>query len=90
MIYCVNQSWTQAHKSQLFLKTKSISPSEPIHALLGIERAGGQNVPYLGYIGVGVTFPQTITGKEEELVALALVVPDGHFNSLVAFSLKLL
>lgn len=52
-------------------------PIQPIHALLEIEGAG---VPYLGYIETHVTFPQTVTGKEEELATLALVVPECHFN----------
>lgn len=56
-------------------------PIQPIHALLEIEGAGGQDVPYLGYIETHITFPQAITGKEEELVALTLVVPECHFNS---------
>ncbi|CAI5671364.1 unnamed protein product [Oreochromis niloticus] len=55
-------------------------PIQPIQALLEIEGAGGQHVPYLGYVE---TFPQNITGKEEELVVLALVVPECHFNSRI-------
>lgn len=55
----------------------------PIHALLEIKGAGGQQVPYLGYIETHITFPQSISGKEEKLVVLALVVPECQQDSPV-------
>ena len=58
-------------------------PIQPIHALLEIEGAGGQNVPYLGYVEVNISFPQTITGKKADLMALVLVVPEHHLNSKI-------
>lgn len=64
------------HKNHLFHL-----PVHPIEALLKIEGAGGQHVPYLGYIETRVTFPLLNPGKEEELVVLALVVPECQFNS---------
>ncbi|CAI5680231.1 unnamed protein product [Oreochromis niloticus] len=64
------------HKNHL-----SHLPIHPIHALLEIEGAGGQQVPYLGYIEARVTFPLSVPGREEELVVLALVVPECQFNS---------
>ena len=64
------------HKNHL-----SRLPVHPIHALLEIEGAGGQQVPYLGYIEARVTFPLSVSGREEELVVLALVVPECQFNS---------
>lgn len=66
------------HKN--FLSSLAI---QPIHALLEVEGAGGQNVPYLGYIEVNISFPQTITGREEDLMALVLVVPGNHLNSKI-------
>lgn len=70
--------------SETFHKTHlSQQPIRPIHALLEIEGAGGQHVPYLGYVETRITFPQSITGKEEHLTALALVVPECHFNSKI-------
>lgn len=68
----ISESFHRNHLSHL--------PIQLIHALLEIEGAGGQHVPYLGYIETHVTFPQTVTGQEEELAALALVVPECHFN----------
>lgn len=64
------------HKNHL-----SHLPVHPIDALLEIEGAGGQEVPYLGYIETRVTIPLSIPGREEEVVALALVVPECPFNS---------
>lgn len=37
----------------------------------------------LGYVGVSIYFPQTIAGKKEDLMALALVVPEHHLNSKI-------
>lgn len=64
------------HKNHL-----SHLPVHSIHALLEIEGAGGQQVPYLGYIEACVMFPLSVPGREEELVLLALVVPECQFNS---------
>ena len=57
------------------------SPIQPIYDLLKVEGAGGQPVPYLGYVAVPLTFPDSVTGEEEHLTALALVVPECQFNS---------
>lgn len=48
---------------------------------VSVVGAGGQNVHYLGYVEVSISFPQTITGKKEDLIALALVVPEHYLNS---------
>lgn len=56
-------------------------PIQPIHRLLEIEGAGGQNVPYLGYVEVNISFPDAVTGSEVELTVLALIVPECNFNS---------
>lgn len=50
---------------------------------LKLKGAGGQHVPYLGYIEVSVTPPQPITGRVENLDALVLVVPECQFNSKI-------
>lgn len=55
-------------------------PIQPIHHLLEVEGAGGQSVPYLGYVEIPLTFPDSVTGAEEQLTALALVVPECQFN----------
>lgn len=62
-----------------YLTDLSLVPIQPINMLFEVEGAGGQNVPFLGYI----TFPCTVTGAEDELSSLLLVVPDCHFNSKV-------
>lgn len=69
----VSESFHKNHLSHL--------PVHPVNALLEIEGAGGQQVPYLGYIEARVTFPLSVPGREEELVVLALVVPECKFNS---------
>lgn len=59
------------------------SPIRPIHHLLDVEGAGGQSVPYLGYVEVPLTFPNSVTGVEEQLTALALVVPECNVNNQI-------
>lgn len=85
-VCCVSPSWTPAHKSQQFLShfigTISHLLIHPIHPLLQINGVR-EHVPYLGYIGTHITFPVSITGKEEQLIALTLVVPECHFNSKI-------
>lgn len=56
-------------------------PLKPIDCLLEIEGAGGQTVPYLGYVEANLTLPSTVTGTELEPIVLALIVPECHFNS---------
>ena len=56
-------------------------PIHSINALLEIEGAGGQNVPYLGYIEACINFSQPIPGREEKLEVLALIVPECSFHS---------
>lgn len=58
-------------------------PSRPILSLrnlLDVEGAGGQAVPYLGYVELSLCFPEEVTGKPEEVCTLALVVPDCKVN----------
>lgn len=56
-------------------------PLKPIDCLLEIGGAGGHTDPYLGYVEANLTFPSTVTGTELELIVLALIVPECHFNS---------
>lgn len=46
---------------------------------LCLIEAGGQPVPYVGY--VDVSFTHTVTAREAELSALALMVPECQFNT---------
>ncbi len=51
-------------------------PVMPLKALLEVEGANGQSVPYLGYVELTLTFPKEFLGVEAEIDTLALVVPD--------------
>lgn len=55
-------------------------PIQPLGDLLDIQGAGGQRVPYLGYIEVNLFFPEEIVGRPEEVQTLALIVPDCRSN----------
>ncbi len=48
----------------------------PLDNLLEVESANGQNVPYLGYVEVTITFPRDFVGIRMEVPTLALVIPD--------------
>ena len=56
-------------------------PIKSLYNLLEVEAANGQDVPYLGYIEVNVTFPKSALGVEIEVPTLALIVPDMHSTS---------
>lgn len=58
----------------------SHQPIFPIQDLLDIEGAGGQEVPYSGYIQVSMDFPEHVMGKPVNIHTLALVVPDHRTN----------
>lgn len=66
-----------------YIRQLTSSPIQPIHHLLDLEGAGGQSVPYLGYVEVPLAFPDNITGVKEQLTALALVVPECNVNSQI-------
>lgn len=53
----------------------------PINELLEIEAANGENVPYSGFIGVGITFPKHCFGSEISVSTFALVLPDTRSNT---------
>ena len=53
------------------------------HVDLQIQGAGGQDVPFLGYIEAEISFPEQTSGVECSLMATILVVPDTGFNKQV-------
>ena len=55
-------------------------PIFPLNNLIEVEGAGGQTIPYLGYVAVNIHFPEIIVGKEETVSTLVLVVPDNKSN----------
>lgn len=54
----------------------SQQPVKSLCDLLQVEGAAGQEVPYLGYIEVTITFPKEFIGADLDVSTLALVVPD--------------
>ena len=46
-----------------------------------MEGANGQEVPYLGYVKLTITFPKAFLGVEAEIPTLALVVPNLRANA---------
>lgn len=54
----------------------SQQPVKPLCELLQLEGAAGQEVPYLGYIEVTITFQKEFIGADMDVSTLALVVPD--------------
>lgn len=68
----VSKSFYESHLSH--------QPILPLNDLLDIEGAGGQEVPYLGYIEVSILSPENITGEPEEVNTLVLIVPNCGTN----------
>ena len=61
----VVDTWCATTISETFCSKYLTSfPIQPIHHLLEIEGAGGQSVPYLGYVAVPLTFPDSVTGAK--------------------------
>ncbi|XP_070579112.1 uncharacterized protein [Ptychodera flava] len=58
-------------------------PIDPVEELLEIRGAGGQAVPFLGCIEVGISFPKEVFGDGQEFTVLALVVPDTEYSKEV-------
>ena len=66
-----------------YLDNLSFLPVQPIQTLFQIEGAGGQHVPYQGYIQALISFPSSITGVAEQVSSLVLIVPNCHFNTQI-------
>jgi len=55
-------------------------PIQPLDDIIEVEGAGGQKVPFLGFIEVSISFPQNVNGILETMNAVVLIVPDTRFN----------
>jgi len=63
-----------------YLKHLSDRPMRPLDGLVSVVRAAGQEVTFLGYVKLGVSFPRTETGTDEVIQTMVLVVSDNQFN----------
>lgn len=70
--------------NSFYKHNQSHLPIEPLNKILEVEAANGQDVPYLGYIEVNITFPKSAFGLDIEVSTLALIVPD-VFNLVISF-----
>ena len=55
---------------------------EPVE-VLQVVGAGGQTVPFLGYVSVDISFPASEAGISKKIPTLALVVPNSTYNERV-------
>ena len=51
----------------------------PVETLKVVE-AGGQDVPFLGYVSVNISFPEHKAGIREETPTFALIVPNTTYS----------
>ena len=58
-------------------------PIEPIENIVRVVGAGGQEVPFLGYVTMHVSFPDNDVGIRGTLTTLALVMPYNSYNQRV-------
>ena len=56
---------------------------EPIEDIVRVVGAGGQDVPFLGYVTIHVSFPENDVGIRSTLTTLALVLPNNSYNQRV-------
>ena len=59
-------------------------PIEPIENIVRVVGAGGQEVPFLGYATIHVSFPENDVGIQGTLTTLPLVVPNNSYNQRVS------
>jgi hypothetical protein len=58
-------------------------PIGPIENIVRVVGADGQEVPFLGYVTIDVSFPENDVGIRGTLTTLALVVPTNSYNQRV-------
>ena len=56
---------------------------QPLKGLVRVVGAAGQEVPFLGYVELGISFPHTEAGTDKVFQTLVLVVPDNQYNQRV-------
>ena len=70
----------------------SNQPVKPLCDLQQVEGAAWQEVPYLGYIEMTITFPKELIGADMDVCTLAVLVPDVRpgFHSQVLIGMNTL
>ena len=66
-----------------YYKYLSVKPLHSMENLSRVVGAGGQEVPFCGFIDIEVTFPKYDTGTDAAVTALVLVVPNNDYNKRV-------
>lgn len=56
---------------------------QPLDGLVRVVGAAGQEVPFLGYVELGVSFPRTETDTDEVIQTLVLVISDNQYDRSV-------
>ena len=69
--------------SQVTSIAKSFYDRHLFNQIIGVVGAGGQEVPFLGYVTIHVSFPENDVGIRGTLTTLALVVPNNSYNQRV-------
>jgi len=59
----------------------------PLDGLVRVGGAAGQEIPFLGYVELGVSFPRTEADTDEVIQTLVLVVSDNQYNRRVSLIL---
>ena len=52
----------------------------PLDGFIHVVGAGGQEVPFLGYVELDIGFPCVEAGTDKVFSTLVLVVPDNSYN----------
>ena len=62
---------------------KDLTPLRDVETIINIEVAGGHKLPYDGFIEAPIKLPKTVTGSNEPIDVVFLVVADTNFNSKI-------
>ena len=68
---------------QFYREHLSDRPMQPLKRLVHVVGAAGQEVPFLGYVELSVSFPCTKAGTDVVFQTLVLVVLDNQYNQRV-------
>lgn len=68
---------------QFYWEHLSDRPMQPLKGLERVVGAAGQEVPFLGYVELSISFPRTEAGTDKVFQTLVLVVPDNQYNQHV-------
>ena len=79
---CVAGHW-KSISEQVYREHLSDRPMQPLKGLLRVVGAAVQELPFLGYVEISISFLCTEAGTDKVFQTFVLVVPDNQYNRCV-------